>query len=74
VALLIELPIDNGEGLSSMCKVLDLYFVGREYLMEEAVEVWCPPISLRVRVSRWVLIDFCEHEDIRSRFRVSPRG
>jgi hypothetical protein len=74
VALLIELPIDNGEGLSSTCEVLDLCFVGGEYLVEEAVEVWCPPISLRVRVGRWVLVDFCEHEDIGSQFWVSPRG
>jgi hypothetical protein len=66
VPFLVELPIDNDKGLSSACEALGLYFVNGEHFTEETVEVWCPLISLRVRLSRWVLVDFHNHEDVRS--------
>jgi hypothetical protein len=66
VAFLIELPIDDGKGLSSTCEASGLYFVDGKHFMEKAVEVWCPPISLRVGLDHWVLVDFHNHEDVRS--------
>jgi hypothetical protein len=68
VAFLVELPIDDGEGLSLVCEAPVLYFVSGEHFTAKAVEVQCPPISLRVGLGRWVLIDSCDHEDIGSRF------
>jgi hypothetical protein len=74
VSFLVELPIDNGKGLSSVCEALGLYFVSGEHFTEKAVEVWCPPISLRVRLGHWFLINFRDNEDIRSQFWASLEG
>jgi hypothetical protein len=63
-AFLIKLPIDNGEGLSSVCEASGLYFVSEEYFMEEVVEVRYRPISLRARLGRSVLVDFHDQEDV----------
>jgi hypothetical protein len=65
-AFLIKLPIDNGEGLSLVCEVSGLYFVSGEYFTKEVVEVRYYSISLRARLGRWVLVDFHDHEDVRS--------
>jgi hypothetical protein len=66
MAFLVKLPIDNGKGLSLTCEVPRLYFVSGEHFMEKAAEVSCPLICLRVRLDRWVLVDFHNHEDIGS--------
>ena len=40
-AALVELPFDDDEGLGAMREPSGLLLVGREHLMEEAIEIRC---------------------------------
>jgi hypothetical protein len=50
MALLVELPLNNGERLSTARKLLGLCLIGQEHLIEEAVEVRYPLVGQRVRL------------------------
>jgi hypothetical protein len=74
VALLVELPIYKDKGLGSSCKSPCLCFVGGEYLLDEAIEVRRPLVSLGVGLSSWVLIDLRDDEGDESQRLVKLRG
>ena len=48
--MLVELPFDDDEGLGVMRELSGLRLVGREHLVEEAIEIRCSPIGPRVRL------------------------
>ena len=64
MAALVELPFDDDEGLGTMHEPSGLRLVGREHLMEEAIEIRCSPVIWRVRLYHWV---FDEFHDLRVR-------
>ena len=50
MATLVELPFDDDEGLGATRELLGLRLVGREHLVEEAIEIRCSPVGWRVRL------------------------
>ena len=48
MAMLVELPFDDDEGLGTTREPSSLRLVGREHLMEEAIEIRCSLVSQRV--------------------------
>jgi hypothetical protein len=44
VALFIELSLDDDVRLSTACKLSGLHIVDQEYLLDEIVEIWAPPV------------------------------
>ena len=45
MASLVELPLNNDEGLAMACEPPGLHFVHRDHLAEEVIEVRCPLVS-----------------------------
>ena len=72
VALLVELPLSNDEGLGATCKPLSLCFVHWQRLIEEVVEVRCPLVGQRVRLCHWILVKLHDYRVRWSRWLVSP--
>ena len=58
VAALVELPFDDDEGLGTTHEPSGLRLVGREHLMEEAIEIRCSPVGRRVSLCHWVFDEF----------------
>ena len=58
----VELPFDDNEGLGAMRESSGLRLVGREHLVEEAIEIRCSPVGRRVGLCHWV---FDEIHDLR---------
>ena len=50
MAVLVELPFDDDEGLGATRELSGLCLVGREYLMEEAIKIRCSLVDRRVRL------------------------
>ena len=50
VAVLVELPFDDDEGLGATHEPSGLCLVGREHLMEEAIEIRCSLVDQRVEL------------------------
>jgi len=48
VATLVELPFDDDEGLGATRELSVLCLVGREHLVEEAIEIRCSLVGQRV--------------------------
>ena len=65
VAVLVELPFDDDEGLGATHEPSGLCLVGREHLVEEAIEIRCSLVGRRVRLCHWV---FDEFHDLRVRW------
>ena len=63
--MLVELPFDDDEGLGAAREPSGLCIVGREHLMEEAIEIRCSLVGRRVRLCHWV---FDEFHDLRVRW------
>ena len=57
-AVLVELSFDDDEGLGAMREPLGLRLVGREHLVEEAIEIRCSLVGWRVRLCHWVFNEF----------------
>ena len=58
MATLVELPFDDDEGLGATREPSSLRLVGREHLMEEAIEIKCSPVGRRVGLYHWVFDEF----------------
>ena len=58
MAVLVELPFDDDEGLGATRELSGLCLVGREYLMEEAIKIRCSLVSRRVELCHWVFDEF----------------
>ena len=74
MAALVELPFDDDEGLGVTLELSILHLVGREHLVEEAIEIRCCPVGRRVGLRHWV---FNEFHDLRVKWNkgsVSPRA
>ena len=56
--VLVELPFDDDEGLGTTHEPSGLRLVGREHLMEEAIEIRCSLVGWRVRLCHWVFNEF----------------
>jgi hypothetical protein len=56
VALLIELSLNNDEGLSVARESLGLCLIHQEGLADEAVEIRDLPIEQRVELCYWILV------------------
>ena len=48
MATLVELPFDDDEGLGATRELSVLCLVGREHLVEEAIEIRCSLVGQRV--------------------------
>jgi hypothetical protein len=72
VASLVELPLNNGERLSTARKPLGLYFIDQEHFTEEAVEVRYPLVEQRVRLCHWVFVKLHDLEVGRNQRWVNP--
>ena len=57
-ATLVELPFDDDEGLGATREPSGLRLVGRENLMEEAIEIRCSLVSRRVGLHHWAFDEF----------------
>ena len=68
----VELALNKGKGVGAMREPPSLYFVHRQYLTEEVVEVRHPLINQRVRLCRWILIKLHDFGVGWSRRLVSP--
>ena len=62
VAVLVELPFDDDEGLGATHEPPGLCPVGREHLVEEAIEIRCSPVGRRVGLRHWVFDEFHDLE------------
>ena len=62
MAALVELPFYDDEGLGVMREPLGLRLVGREHLVEEAIEIRCSLVGRRVRLHHWVFDEFHDLE------------
>ena len=58
MATLVELPFDDDEGLGATHEPSGLRLVGREHLMEEAIEIRCSLVDRRVGLCHWVFNEF----------------
>ena len=58
MAALVELPFDDDEGLGATREPSGLRLVGREHLMEEAIEIRCSLVGRRVGLRHWVFDEF----------------
>ena len=74
MAVLIELPFDDDKGLGAMREPSGLRLVGREHLMEEAIEIRCSPVGWRVRLYHWVFDEFHDLDVGWNCGLVSPRA
>ena len=50
MAMLLELPFDDNEGLGVTREPLSFRLVDREHLMEEAIEIRCSLVDRRVEL------------------------
>ena len=57
-AALVELPFDDDEGLGMTPEPSGLHLVGREHLVEEAIEIRRSPVNRRVGLCHWVFDEF----------------
>ena len=55
---LVELPFDDDEGLGATREPSGLRLVGREHLMEEAIEIRCSLVGRRVELCHCVFDEF----------------
>ena len=74
VATLVELPFDDDEGLSATREPSGLRLVGREHLVEEAIEIRCSPVGRRVGLCHWVFDEFHDLDVGWNCGLVSPRA
>jgi hypothetical protein len=74
VASLVELPVNNDERLSAMCELSGLYFVSREHLTEEVIEIRCPLVDQKVGLCHRIFVKLHDLEVGRSHRSVSPRA
>jgi hypothetical protein len=74
VASFVKFPLNNDERLGTVCELLSLRFVSWEDLVEEAIEIRCPPVGQRVRLCHWFFVKLHDLEVGRSRWLVSPRA
>ena len=58
VAALVELPFDDDEGHGATCEPSGLRLVGREHLVEEAIEIRCSLVGRMVGLYHWVFDEF----------------
>ena len=58
MAALVELPFDDDKGLGTTREPSSLHLVGREHLVEEAIEIRCSPVGQRVGLCHWVFDEF----------------
>ena len=58
MAALVELPFDDDEGLGVTLELSILHLVGREHLVEEAIEIRRSPVGQRVGLRHWVCDEF----------------
>ena len=56
VASPVEVALNNDKGLGTTRKPSSFYFVYRQRLTEEVVEVRHPLVGQRVRLYRWILV------------------
>ena len=54
VAVLVELPFDDDEGLGVTREPSGLRLIDREHLVEEAIEIRCSLVGRRVGLRHWV--------------------
>ena len=60
VAALVELPFDDDEGLGATREPSGLRLIGRERLVEEAIEIRCSPVGRRVKLRHCIFDEFCD--------------
>jgi hypothetical protein len=72
VTPLVELPLNDDEGLSAACESSGLRLVSRVHLAKEVVEIRHPPVRRRVRLHRWFPIELHDLEVGRSWRLLSP--
>ena len=62
VVALVELPFDDDEGRGMTREPSGLCLVGREHLVEEAIEIRCSLVSWRVGLHHWEFDEFHDLE------------